>query len=86
MTEHWLDRVARGMAERADGSNPINRTNNTAFDVNPAWSPDGKQIAFESNRRGNVEIYTMAANGTNPTRRTKNAANDHGANWQRMPQ
>ena len=26
----------------------------------PVWSPDGKQIAFESSRDGNFEIYVLS--------------------------
>lgn len=30
----------------------------------PAWSPDGSQIAFSSNRRGNYDIYVMNSDGS----------------------
>jgi TolB protein len=51
-----------------------NVTANQAFDGWPAWSPDGKRIAFASNR-ANVEfeafdIYIAERDGSNPTRVT----------------
>lgn len=40
-------------------------TNDAAFDRYPRWSPDGKQIAFVSDRSGNYEIWLCNADGTN---------------------
>jgi TolB protein len=48
-----------------DGSHLRNITNNDAFDGWPAWSPDGTQIAFASNRRSNYQIFVMNADGSN---------------------
>jgi dipeptidyl aminopeptidase/acylaminoacyl peptidase len=31
----------------------------------PAWSPDGRKLAFVSRRDGNSEIYVMNADGGN---------------------
>jgi Tol biopolymer transport system component len=43
------------------GDNLRRLTDNAASDFAPAWSPDGKKIAFTSNRDGNSEIYVMDA-------------------------
>ena len=53
----------------ADGSSPVNITNHTETDWDPAWSPDGTQIAFSSRRAGSGggDIFVMGADGSNPT-------------------
>jgi Tol biopolymer transport system component len=58
------------------------RTNNPAFDTEPAYSPDGSKIAFQSDRSGNWDIYTVNSTGApNLTRITNNPNIDRDPNW-----
>ena len=50
----------------ADGSGVTRLTYNDVNDLSPAWSPDGRRIAFSSDRDGNFEIYVMNAAGEPP--------------------
>jgi TolB protein len=50
----------------ADGANPRNVTIHPAFDGWPSWSPDGRRIAFASNRHSSYQIWVMDAGGGNP--------------------
>jgi len=59
----------------------VNVTNNPSDDWQAAWSPDGQQIAFSSNRDGNYEIYVMNADGTNQIRLTNNSVDDWAPVW-----
>ena len=65
----------------ADGSNQTRLTNNSAWDVEPCFSPDGTKIAFVSDRDGNSEIYVMNAAGSNQTNITNNPALDRSPSW-----
>ena len=67
----------------ADGGNQQNLTNNPADDKFPSWSPDGKQIVFQSDRVDfrNPEIYVMDADGGNQRRLTENRADDWQPSW-----
>ena len=55
-----------------DGSNLRRVTVNPARDKYPAWSPDGKKIAFVSNRnnvnKDHSQIWVIDADGKNPMR------------------
>ena len=55
--------------------------NHSASDRSLSWSPDGRHIAFESNRDGNWEIYVMGSDGSNPRRLTNHAAADAYPSW-----
>ena len=67
----------------ADGSGLTNLTRNSANDWFPAWSPNGKQIAFVSDRSGDREIHVMDANGAALTRITFSAGFDLAPAWTR---
>ena len=43
----------------ANGTGIVNITNSNGDDKRPKWSPDGTQIAFDSNRSGNQDIFVM---------------------------
>jgi TolB protein len=43
-------------------------TNETSINTAPSYSPDGSQIAFESDRGGTQQIYLMGSDGSSPTR------------------
>ena len=51
-------------------------TTHQAYDYAPVWSPDGKTIAFASDRFGNFDIYTIPVKGGVPTRITTNSAKE----------
>ena len=46
---------------RADGSNVTRLNTGLSEGATPAWSPDGRYIAFVSDRDGNPEIYRIDA-------------------------
>jgi tricorn protease len=59
-----------------DGGRAVQLTSHAAYNFNPKWSPDGKFIAFNSNRFGNQDVFIMPSEGGNPTRLTTNSANE----------
>jgi len=48
--------------------------------LDPAWSPDGTKIAFQSNREGS-DIFIMDADGGNVTRLTNNGRSNANPSW-----
>ena len=56
--------------QRTDGAAVVQLTSQAADDAYPAFSPDGKQIAFSSTRAGNWQIFVMDSDGKNVTQVT----------------
>ncbi len=61
----------------ASGGNAQAVTMHEAYDYMPVWSPDGKHIAFASNRNGNFDIYLTSSGGGTPTRLTTFSGNEY---------
>jgi len=51
----------------------------------PAWSPDGRRIAYVRRVGGDAEIFVANANGTNQRRLTRNRGWDGEPDWQTRP-
>ena len=51
------------------------------FQLEPAWSPDGRRIAFTSRRDGRSHIYVMQADGTGTRRISSGKHTDSGPTW-----
>ncbi len=65
----------------ADGTNLQQLTDNDVEDSWPDLSPDGKRIAFVSDRDGDREIFVMDADGTNVQQLTDNDGLDWAPAW-----
>jgi len=72
---------------RPDGRGLVKLTNSSGGKINnglDSWSPDGKQIAFVSNRTGTYEIYVMNADGSSVSQLTR-GPEAHRAAWGTHP-
>ena len=49
-------------------------TTGASYECAPIWSPDGKQIAFASDRHGNYDVFVVPAEGGVARRLTTNSA------------
>ncbi|HAY22277.1 MAG TPA: hypothetical protein DCY27_08940 [Desulfobacterales bacterium] len=66
---------------RGDGSDPKRLTEERANDTSPTWAPDGRRLAFVSDRDGNREIYAMKADGSEQVNLTRHGAEDMTPAW-----
>jgi Tol biopolymer transport system component len=62
--------------KRVDGSAVTQLTNDPANEIMPVFSPDGKRIAFASDRAGNFDIYVMDVAGGRAVQITDQTTDD----------
>ena len=60
----------------AQGGKATQLTTNASYETSPIWSPDGKTLAFASDRNGNLDIYTVSSAGGIAKRVTTNSATE----------
>lgn len=58
------------------GGTATQLTTQASYESVPVWSPDGKQIAFASDREGNQDVFLMSATGGAAQRLTTNSASE----------
>jgi dipeptidyl aminopeptidase/acylaminoacyl peptidase len=64
-----------------DGSGARRLTNHIARDIAPRFSPDGRWIAFSSDRFGNNDVFLMELGGGEPTQLTFHSTSDLVDGW-----
>jgi TolB protein len=59
----------------------VQLTDDREGNLEPALSPDGRDLVFTSSRDGDAELYRMPSGGGRATRLTASAKDDWGARW-----
>ena len=69
------------LAVQTLGGAPVPLTADAFRDGEASFSPDGRRIAFVSDRGGSLDIWVMSADGRDPRQLTTDAANDVSPSW-----
>ncbi len=64
-----------------DGSEVRRLTSHVARDVAPRFSPEGRWVAFSSDRFGNYDVFVVPVDGGEPQQLTFHSGNDEVAGW-----
>lgn len=60
----------------AEGGSATRLTSQDSYECSPVWSPDGKSVAFSSDRYGNFDVFVMSSEGGPAARLTYNSASE----------
>lgn len=60
----------------SEGGRAFRLTDHVAYDREPVWSPDGRLLAFSSDRNGGNDVYIIDAEGGTPRQLTFHSGND----------
>ena len=64
-----------------DGKNIKQLTDTRYTDEDPCWSPDGRNIVFQSSRNGNFQIFKMKADGSSQQCLSNNKKYEYWLAW-----
>jgi tricorn protease len=64
-----------------EGGDAVRLTSGAGDETDPAFSPDGKQIAFTGEYDGNIDVFVVPASGGVPKRLTWHPAADRVLGW-----
>ena len=82
----WAAHDGSALEGDAPSATPVQRTlTRMTFDeglqAEPTWSPDGRFIAYSSNRKGNFDIWVQSGTEGNPVHVTTSPAHDWQPDW-----
>jgi Tol biopolymer transport system component len=78
----WRHGQAEIYVRRLTDNESVRLTDHPAFDYNPAWSPDGTQLAFWTTRDNDqMRLYVMNADGSDPHPITPILPSTSDLNW-----
>ena len=73
--------IMRGRAQSSGQLMLTRLTFDSGLQSNPTWSPDGRFIAYDSDRGGNFDVWVQPISGGDPFRVTQSPAHDWQPDW-----
>ena len=82
----WASRSRSPLKDEVGSAAPVQRslsrlTFGSGLQTDVTWSPDGRFIAYTSDRAGNFDIWVQAVTGGNPVQITKSRAHETQPDW-----